>query len=588
MNFINRYIRGIIFSFGLILLTFCAFRMSQLPLWGHLPLGFFIGAWLVIVSTFSFFWKDTERKRWFLLSTVSGLLLSVGFPPLPFPIVLFVAFIPALIVQQEIEASDSPNKLKLQFFYIYHSFMLWNLLVTYWVSNSALVPSIAAFGLNSLFMAVPWIGMIRIGRKFPKIQLLSFVAFWLCWEWIHLNWEISWPWLTLGNAFASQISLIQWYEYTGVFGGGLWILVINCLIFHTWQTRSFISRRELQKKLITIFSLISLPILISLMIYFSYQEKGEPVEIAIIQPNYEPHFEKFEVPEEAQFSRFKKLTLNAITNKTKYILWPETSLANFNPLDVANLQSEPLIQELRDSLPLNQNLVLVSGMTSIKYYGINEPLGPAARRSKYNENKVYEIHNCAIQLSDTGDIPIYYKSRLVPGPEIFPYKKLLPFLKPIIDKMGGTAAGLATQKNREAFQFGDYKIAPVICYESIYGDYMRGYFDDRAQAIFIMTNDGWWDNTLGYIQHCYLGALRAIEFRKSIARSANSGISCTIDQLGRIHKPTKYGVETSLTSSIFFNDVVSFYQRFGDLIAYLAVLITVLLIIYSFVPIKLH
>jgi apolipoprotein N-acyltransferase len=225
-------------------------------------------------------------------------------------------------------------------------------------------------------------------------------------------------------------------------------------------------------------------------------------------------------------------------------------------------------------------------MTSIKYYKKDEPLGPAARHSKYNENKIYEIHNCAIQLSDTGDIPIYYKSKLVPGPEIFPYKKLLPFLKPIIDKMGGTAAGLATQKNREAFQSGKHKIAPVICYESIYGDYMRGYFDDGAQAIFIMTNDGWWDNTLGYIQHCYIGALRAIEFRKSIARSANSGISCTIDQMGRIHYPTKYGVEASLTSSILFNDFVSFYQRFGDMIAYLAILSTILIIVFSFLPKK--
>ena len=163
-------------------------------------------------------------------------------------------------------------------------------------------------------------------RQFAAKKVLSFIAFWLCWEWIHLNWEISWPWLTLGNAFASQISLIQWYEYTGVFGGGLWILVINCLIFHTWKTRSFISKKELQHKLTTICTIISVPILISLIIYFSYEEKGEPVEIAIIQPNYEPHYEKFEVPEEVQLSRFIRLTLNAITDKTKYILWPETEL----------------------------------------------------------------------------------------------------------------------------------------------------------------------------------------------------------------------------------------------------------------------
>ena len=112
---------------------------------------------------------------------------------------------------------------------------------------------------------------------------------------------------------------------------------------------------------------------------------------------------------------------------------------------------------------------------------------------------------------------------------------------------------------------------------------MRGYFDAGAQAIFIMTNDGWWDNTLGYIQHCYIGALRAIEFRKSIARSANSGISCTIDQMGRIQHATSYSVEATVTASIKFNSVSTIYHRVGDIIAYLSVLMTLLLIIYSFV-----
>ena len=583
MSWLNRYIRSIILVVGIILMSFCAFKMSQLRLWGNLPLGFFIGSWLIICALLSFFWKNNQRKRWFLLSTVSGLLLAVGFPPLPFPLVLFAAFVPALIVQQEIEASDCSRKMNLQFHYIYHSFMVWNLLTTFWVSNSALVPSIAAFTLNSLFMAVPWIGMIRIGKRFPQLQLPSFIVFWLCWEWIHLNWEISWPWLTLGNAFASQISLIQWYEYTGVFGGGLWILLVNVLIFDLWKNKNNITVQETRKKLITIALVVSVPILCSIMIYSTYEEQGEEIEVAIIQPNYEPHFEKFEIPEQEQFSRFVRLTKAAVGPNTKYILWPETSLANITPLNVDQLTDDELIQQIKDSLPQLQTATLVTGMTSIKYYREGEPLGPAARQSRHNRNNHYEIHNCAIQIKDSADIPIYYKSKLVPGPEIFPYKKLLPFMKPIIDKMGGTAAGLATQKDREAFESNGNKIAPVICYESIYGDFMRGYFNAGAQAIFIMTNDGWWDNTLGYIQHCYIGALRAIEFRKSIARSANSGISCTIDQMGRIQHATSYSVEATVTASIKFNSVSTIYHRVGDIIAYLSVLMTLLLIIYSFV-----
>lgn len=158
------------------------------------------------------------------------------------------------------------------------------------------------------------------------------------------------------------------------------------------------------------------------MIYSTYEEQGEEIEVAIIQPNYEPHFEKFEIPEQEQFSRFIRLTKAAVGPNTKYILWPETSLANITPLNVDQLTDDELIQQIKDSLPQLQTATLVTGMTSIKYYREGEPLGPAARQSRHNRNNHYEIHNCAIQIKDSADIPIYYKSKLVPGPEIFPYK----------------------------------------------------------------------------------------------------------------------------------------------------------------------
>ena len=56
---------------------------------------------------------------------------------------------------------------------------------------------------------------------------IALVGFWISFEYIHFHWDIEWPWLTLGNGFSNNIKMIQWYEYTGVFGGTLWVLIMN-------------------------------------------------------------------------------------------------------------------------------------------------------------------------------------------------------------------------------------------------------------------------------------------------------------------------------------------------------------------------
>ena len=95
-------------------------------------------------------------------------------------------------------------------------------------------------------------------------------------------------------------------------------------------------------------------------------------------------------------------------------------------------------------------------------------------------------------------------------------------------------------------------MAPVICYESVYGEYSTGYIKKGAQAIFIMTNDGWWDNTAGHRQHLYFASLRAIEARRAIARSANTGISAFVNQRGDILQPTRYDEPIAIKTQYSF------------------------------------
>ena len=125
----------------------------------------------------------------------------------------------------------------------------------------------------------------------------------------------------------------------------------------------------------------------------------------------------------------------------------------------------------------------------------------------------------------------------------------------------------APQEEREVFVTPDsVKIGTAICYESVYGDYYREYILKGAQVMSIITNDGWWGDTPGYRQHLSYASLRAIETRRSIARSANTGISAFINQRGEIISQTGWWQPAYLNGQLCLNDEITVFVRHGDII----------------------
>jgi apolipoprotein N-acyltransferase len=161
-----------------------------------------------------------------------------------------------------------------------------------------------------------------------------------------------------------------------------------------------------------------------------------------------------------------------------------------------------------------------------------------------------------------------------------PFRKYLGFLGDIVINIGGTTNSLGRQDEPSNFVAeNETKVAPVICYESVFGEYVTKYVNKGAEMIFIITNDGWWKNTPGYHQHLSFARLRAIETRRSIARCANTGISCFIDQRGNISQATQWWVPTAIKGTINSNNKMTFYVRFGDYIARIALFVSVLLVL---------
>lgn len=168
-----------------------------------------------------------------------------------------------------------------------------------------------------------------------------------------------------------------------------------------------------------------------------------------------------------------------------------------------------------------------------------------------------------------------------------PYPRLFKLLENVILNLGGTTGSRGTQDYRGTFKHttDETRIAPVICYESIYGEYVTEYIRNGANLIFVITNDGWWGNTTGYKQHLSYSQLRAIETRRSIARSANTGVSAFINQKGEILNRTEWWVPDVIKNTLKANTEYTFYVRYGDYIGRIASFFAIFAILYTFVQV---
>ena len=149
-----------------------------------------------------------------------------------------------------------------------------------------------------------------------------------------------------------------------------------------------------------------------------------------------------------------------------------------------------------------------------------------------------------------------------------PYKSFLePLLGSILMDFGGLSYSRGYQDYRSVFKSKKgTNIAPIICYESIYGEYVSDYVRNGANLLAIVTNDGWWNNTEGHKQHLSYARLRSIETRKNIVRSANTGISSVINYRGEIVKTIGYEKEGLINYNVGVNNIITFYTMYGDYI----------------------
>ena len=521
-----------------------------------------------------------------LLSIISGILFGLGWPPNGIPFILFIAFVPLLILEDKISKNLSGVKTWRTIGYTYLSFIIWHIITVWWIWNASDYGVVMAIFLNASFMAITF-GLYSWTKSYfhkKEAPYFLLIIFWIAFEYFHLDWDLSFPWLNIGNAFAKYPAIIQWYEYTGIFGGSLWILLINIGFYKVY--RLFIQKTTYKK--IGFFSsllmlLIAAPILLSVIVYSNYIEVKNPVDIVVIQPNMDPYGEQYDAPPQEVINRIMELSKPLLDSNTTFMLAPESAIQehlqephfNYSSGQGSKTISIPMLKNFLVDYP---NLNLLVGLSSYKF--LDKPTVTARSTSS---GVLYDEYNTALFLNRFDLREHYHKSKFVPGVEKMPFQKLLAPFQEIAFNLGGTVGSLGYDTERKVFTSADgkFKIAPLVCFESAFGEFTNGFVHNGAQLLFIITNDGWWGNTSGHKQHLMFASLRAIETRRSIARSANTGTSCFVNQRGDIYEKTEYWVRDARKATINANDKITFYVRFGDYIGRLSAFVAVLFLLIS-------
>ena len=509
------------------------------------------------------------------LAALSGLLIAAAWPVRGLAPLAFVAFVPLLYLQEK----------GYSFWISSITFLIWNALTTWWVWKTTAVGTISMIVLNTMFMtSVFWAYHFVKTRLYDnKKGYYLLIIFVLAFEYLHLNWQINWPWLNLGNVFSHYHTWVQWYEFTGIAGGTVWVLLANIMIYK-FLLASFRPQRSGAEKSSVFYAIILLlilfiPLIISKIQYYCYKEQDSDVEIVVVQPNLDPYSEEFTLTPSEIMQRNLSVAAPLVTENTRFVVSPESAIQENIWLE--KIDKYYSIKELKRFVAQYPHLCYVIGIST---YGI-VPDGSEndfASRRFGNIDKYFYAYNTA-SLITKDSIQIYHKSKLTPGAEAMPSWWILRMLKDSALDLGGTVGTLKKDTVAKTLSFDNHKVGTLICYESVFGEYVTEFVKKGADMLFVITNDGWWGNSPGHKQHLEFSKLRAIETRRSVARSANTGISGFINQRGDIVEQSKYWEQTALRNTIKTNDKLTFYVRYGDYIYKISVFLTALLVAMTIV-----
>lgn len=532
-----------------------------------------------------------NRRNMFLAALVFlfVLLMSLPFLVPHLGVLALFGFVPLLCM----ERVASMEGVKRVWIWHYSAFVLWNAVTTFWVCNATVGGGIFAVLANAFQMSIVF-GLFRWSKKLLKGSLpyILLAMLWIAWEKYYLTAaQISWPWLVLGNSFATTVSLAQWYEFTGALGGSLWIWACNLGLFGLMVALSDGSwfRFNAKAKLAAAggyLAILFVPMFLSMRMYNSYTETSDPLDVVILQPNIDP-YNKFQALSQDQQNVIlldqlgSAVTDRGDSSQMLLAVAPETFT---NDIIVGDYESSRTWRRFRQFLSGYDGLNLLFGASSRSY--IYSESAPSATARNLGDGRWRESHNSALIMDGTGETQIYQKSKLVVAVEMTPYPKFFCKIDDLLGGVMGRCIGQdevslldCVQRDSVGNAVRSVPVGCAVCYESVYPEHCAEYVRKGAELLTVITNDAWWGDTPGYHQHLSYSSLRAIETRRDIVRSANTGISGVINQRGDVLEESDWWQPEVIRTHANLNKKMTYFVRNGDVIGRMCVFFSLLLLL---------
>lgn len=510
--------------------------------------------------------KTPERKREIrkdrYLIALSGLLIGISFTPfpMPFPLFLFFAFIPYFFVLEKRTSLLRINQGN------YLLVFILSIITIYWVGSwQSKADPFLMMGGGVLLFFYPVVFMIPSTLYYlsskvfkGKFIIWLFPIFWVTAEYLLTLTDLKFPWLTLGHGLAKFTSFIQIADIIGAFGLSLVVLYINVFLFKAAKSiKEKSGKYLLQISLAGILFLI--PVIYGAVKLGNYEQAENKIRVGIIQPDIDP-WHKWEVGSLNDLvDLYFNLSQKCIDQGAELIIWPETAL----PVYLLSGSYQSIVDTIYHFLRVNR-VHLMTGMPDIRFYSNKEE---APKNSKYAEaaDYYYTTYNAILLFApDEDEIQRYGKMHLVPLGEKTPFVDQIPFLADLL-KWGVGLSGWNTGQDTTVFKAyinsKEVKIGGLVCYESVFPVFVTHFVERGAQYLVVVTNDSWYGNSSGPYQHKEFAALRAVENRRAVVRSANGGISCLIDERGITLAETKMFTRDFLIVDVPLNDEKTFYTN---------------------------
>lgn len=501
------------------------------------------------------------------LALLSGVMLFLSAPgPLGFGFWAWIALIPLLIACHATPPRQAAF-LGLLCGMVYHTFLLyWVLIVLGTYGHLAWWVSIPALLLLALYMSFYTIFFAAASCRLMQTVSIVWVApvLWVALDYIRGMLLTGFPWQDLGYSQYKFPLIIQVADLFGHYGVTFIIVMTNATCVAALQ---IFSRKSFPAHKTILATILTAAVVIATVFAYNFQrydrmellaENSDKLAVTVVQGNI-PQEEKW-IPQyqKQTIDTYISLSKKAIEQqKSSLVIWPETALP-FYPLE------HPLFPEIVDRLVKPKEIRLLAG---------------APHRSKLSDDDTpVEYFNSSFLISADGRIiGNYNKQHLVPFGEYIPLRRVISFAAPLVETMGDFSSG----KSAQPLSFQNAKIGVLICFESIFPELARKHVTMGANMLANITNDAWFGKSSAPWQHLSMAVLRSVETRRSLARSANTGISGFIDPLGRLVKISPLFEPVFLTEDIPLLTEETFFVRYGHRFGMICLILSGALFIFG-------